>query len=485
MRPGIGFFAAALLAPNVAYAQQTTSLQQRVEAIFQAAGQGPRWGLVVADENGREIVAINPDGRFIPASNTKMFTTAAAFATLEGLDQPDAAGGAAIRLETYRKGAPDVVLEGHGDARLSSAPDCATDCLATLAEAVAAKTKRVHDVVGDDSLYPFEGWPQGMSWNNIPTDSGTNISALTLDDNEVRMTVTPGAIGQAPTLELPAYYTVDNRAVTVAGGKIDLVYDRAPNGYEVRLLGTIGVAAKPEQVRMGIDDPARYAAWRLKALLEARGVKVSGTIGVRHRLPAWSDDAAHRNGAPPMRAPEQPVLARLTPPPLYDDMVHTMKVSQNLHAELFLRRVSLRNGSGSTADGLAAVRAMLEKAGVPRADYDFSDGSGMSSYNRVAPRGAVIFLRWVAAQPWGAQWRATLPVGGVDGTVGRRFRGTPLDGKLFAKTGTLNQTNALSGYMIAKSGRTLTFSSFANDVPQGVRATRAVEDALNLIAGEN
>lgn len=450
-----------------------------------AAGQGPRWGLVVADESGKEIVAINPDGRFIPASNTKMFTTAAAFATLDGLDLPDATGGAAVRLETYRKGAPDVVLEGHGDARLSSAADCTEDCLATLADAVAAKTKHVHDVIGDDSLYPFEGWPQGMSWNNIPTRSGTNISALTLDDNEVPMTVTPGALGKPPTLDLPPYYTVDNRAVTVAGDKVDLAYDRAPNGYQVRLLGTIGASAKPELFRMGIDDPARYAAWRLRALLQARHVKVTGTIDVRHRLPEWSDDGAHRNGAPPMRAPEEPVLARLTPAPLYDDMIRTMKISQNLHAELFLRRVSLRNGSGSTADGLAVVRAMLDKAGVPRVDYDFSDGSGMSSYNRVAPRGAVIFLRWAAAQPWGAQWRATLPVGGEPSTLGRRFRGTPLEGKLFAKTGTLNQTNALSGYMIARSGKTLTFSSFANDVPEGVHATRAVDDALNLIAAEN
>jgi len=485
MNRALGIAAAALLTVGAASAQPPTeSLQQRVDAILHAAGPGPRYGLVVADDTGREIVAINPDQRFIPGSNTKIFTTAAAFATLDALDQPDADGGAAVRLETYRKGAPDVVLEGHGDARLSSASDCATDCLATLADAVAAKTKHIHDVIGDDSLYPFEEWPQGMSWNNIPTRSGTNISALTLDDNEVPMTVKPGAIGAAPTLDLPAYYSVDNRAVTVAGDKVDLNYDRAPNGFEVRLLGTIGVSARPEIFRMGIDDPARYAAWRLKALLEARGVRVTGKIDVRHRLPEWADDAAHRNGAPPMRPPQQTVLAKLTPPPLYADMIRTNKISQNLHAELFLRRVSLKAGSGSAADGLAVVYAMLDKAGVPRADYDFADGSGMSSYDRVAPRGAVIFLRWVAAQPWGAQWRATLPSGGEQGTLGRRFRGTPLEGKLFAKTGTLNQSNALSGYMIAKSGKTLTFSSFANDVPDDVHATRAVDEALNLIAAE-
>ncbi|HMI18103.1 MAG TPA: D-alanyl-D-alanine carboxypeptidase/D-alanyl-D-alanine-endopeptidase [Sphingomonas sp.] len=479
-----GILLVAALLPLAAATAQAP-LQDRVETILKAAGPGPRYGLVVADDSGKELIAIDPDGRYIPASNTKMFTTAAVFATLDGLDQPDATGGAAVRLETYRKGPPDVVLEGHGDARLSSAADCATDCLATLADAVAAKAHSVHDVIGDDSLFPDERWSQGMSWNNIPTRSGTATSALTLDDNEVPMTVTPGAIGTAPTLDLPAYYTVDNRAVTVAGDKVELDYTRDPNGLVVRLVGTIGASAKPELFRMGIDDPARYAAWRLQALLAARGVKVTGTIAMRHRPLAWSDDIAHRDGAPPMRPPPQAVLAKLTLPPLYEDLIHTNKISQNLHAELFLRRVSIKDGSGSVADGLAVVRAMLAKAGVPRADYDFADGSGMSSYNRVAPRGAVIFLRWVAAQPWGATWRATLPVGGEPSTLGHRFRGTPLEGKLFAKTGTLNQSNALSGYMIAKSGRTLTFSSYANDVPENVRATRAVDEALNLIAAEN
>src|SRR4051812_48234140 len=130
-------FVAFLLPLSPAIAQAPQPLQQRVLEILHAAGQGPRFGLVVADDSGKELIAIDPDGRYIPASNTKMFTTAATFATLDGLDRPDATGGAAIRLEAYRKGAPDVVLEGHGDARASSAADCASDCLATLADAVA------------------------------------------------------------------------------------------------------------------------------------------------------------------------------------------------------------------------------------------------------------------------------------------------------------------------------------------------------------
>ncbi|HEX8578279.1 MAG TPA: D-alanyl-D-alanine carboxypeptidase, partial [Allosphingosinicella sp.] len=148
-----------LLALSAPLAAQP-ALQQRVEAQLGAAGAGTRFGLVVAAEDGREIVAIGPDGRFMPASNTKIFTTAAALHMLTAVEFPDAEGGASVRLEG--KGTPDVVLEGHGDARLSSAPHCVTDCLAMLADDVAARTKLVRNIVGDDSLYPDQRWSPGM-----------------------------------------------------------------------------------------------------------------------------------------------------------------------------------------------------------------------------------------------------------------------------------------------------------------------------------
>jgi D-alanyl-D-alanine carboxypeptidase/D-alanyl-D-alanine-endopeptidase (penicillin-binding protein 4) len=97
----------------------------------------------------------------------------------------------------------------------------------------------------------------------------------------------------------------------------------------------------------------------------------------------------------------------------------------------------------------------------------------------------VTFLRWIQAQPWGAQWRDTLPTAGAEGTLARRFKGTPLEGKLWAKTGTLNATNALAGYMTAASGRTLVFAIYANDVPQDASATKYMDEALNLVAAAN
>lgn len=466
--------ALALVAVPVA-AQQ--SLLRQVEARLAEAGAGVRFGLVVATEDGRELVAIAPEARFIPASNTKLVTTAAAFATLGGLDAPDPPSGTAVWLEPGGRGRSDVVLEGRGDPRLSSAADCAVDCLATLADAVAARTRAVRNVIGDDSYFPDERWSPGMSWNNIPTRSGTAISALSLDDNELPLRVTPSTPGRAPALELLPYYSVDNRAVTVAaGGATDLSFDRLPFSNVVRLTGTIAMGAPPELLRLGIDDPAHYAAWRLRALLEARGVRVTGAVSVRHRPLLPAVEARPREGAP---------LARLTPPPLGEDLSLINKLSQNLHAELLLRRLGRQRGTGSIADGQRVVREVLARAGVARAQFDLSDGSGMSTYNRLSPRGVVRLLRWAAAQPWGGAYRATLPIAGMDGTLARRFRGTPLEGRLFAKTGTLNASFALSGYMIARSGRTLIFSAYANDAPEGAGATAAMDAALVLIAAQN
>jgi D-alanyl-D-alanine carboxypeptidase/D-alanyl-D-alanine-endopeptidase (penicillin-binding protein 4) len=158
----------ALAAAPVAAAEGPPALQQRVEARLKEAGPGTRFGLVVAAEDGRELIAIAPDSRFIPASNTKMFTTAAAFETLPALEGPDSAGGASVRLEPGRRGLPDVVVVGRGDARLSSSSACTEDCLGTLADAVAAKARIVGDVIGDDSLFPDQRWSPGYELEQHP-----------------------------------------------------------------------------------------------------------------------------------------------------------------------------------------------------------------------------------------------------------------------------------------------------------------------------
>lgn len=316
-----------------------------------------------------------------------------------------------------------------------------------------------------------------MSWNNIATRYGTGISALTVDDNELHLRVTPAAPGQPPALLHPGYFAIDNRAVTTAAGKSDLKLERLPGSDRPLLAGTMVVGDEPAVLQLGIDDPAHYAAWRLKTLLEQRGVRVTGQVRVRHRRLSLSAEESPASTPLP--------LARLTPPPIEASMALINKPSQNVHSELLLRRLGAIRGNGSLADGVAQVRAMLEQAGVTPRDAEISDGSGMSTYNRISPRGMVKLLRWIDAQPWAGRWRASLPVAGVDGTLAARFRDTPLQGRLFAKTGTLNATNALAGSMVAASGRTLRFAVYANDVPGDAGSTAAIDRALLIIAAEN
>ena len=487
------------------------STQAQVDAALAAAPKGTRFGLLVVDAAGQEIVAINPDQRFIPASNTKLFTTAAAYALLPGMDKPDVGAGTRVTLiapeapgknvwgdgigpnDPVPSGPIDVMLSGHGDARLSSSTDCKTDCLATLADAVAAKTMNVRDIVGDDSFWPDQRWSPGMSWNNFGTDDGTASSALNLDDNQVKMVVTPSAKQHPPKVILNSYFELDNSAATgPAGSKTELIISRdTTDGRHLTLRGTIALDSAGWIEQLGVDDPALFAAWTFRGMLEARGVRVKGEVRALHgNAPQLGGfiSACDRHAASVFGFFSP--LAELNPGPLADDIVTINKDSQNLHAQVLYQRV-LDVAVADPGDPSACKKAvnpeqnLFTKAGIPREGYDFSDGSGMSTYNRVSPRAVVALLRWAAAQPWGGAWSASLPIAATDGTLKRRFVGTPLAGNLAAKTGSLNATSAISGTFRAASGRKLTFAFLANDVPGEQSAVAAMDTVLLLVAASN
>lgn len=454
---------------------------------------GTRWGLMVATLDGDTILAMRPDDRFVPASNTKMFTTAAAFARMGDLSMPDPASGASLRIVPDPEGgAPDLILVGGGDMTLSDRPDCSENCLSSLVEIVIQnRLERVGDIIGDETLFPDERWGPGWSWNNLQTRSGTAVSALVVNGNEVGVEVrpgpTPGATVEAAWLPGDDLWPLVIEAVTVEDGETDLRLERLPGASQVRLYGQVARTAPPRMLAMGIENPALIAATRLRRLLEASGIVVEGEVRARSRPLVRNDDPALRGEGPAPQTPSPGTeIGRLLPPPLAAGLSHTSKVSQNLYAEVLLRRLGLIDGGGSSADGLAVIEAMLDEAGVDRNGWDLADGSGMSTYNRISPRAMIRFLTWTTTQPWGQAWRSTLPIGGVDGTLQRRFVGTSLEGRIFAKTGSLNATNALSGFMLARSGRMLLFSVYANDQPWDAPSAIATMDAaLVAIANAN
>ncbi len=449
---------------------------------------GTRWGLVVMTMDGRELASLRPDERFTPASNTKLFTVAAAFHRLPLLGFPDPSSGASVRIEPRDDGPPDIALVGGGDAMLIDADNCERDCLSELADSVlAAAISPIHDVIGDDRLFPDQRWGDGWAQEDLLFRSGAPASALVVNSNEVVLEVTPGAApGDPVKVQWRAddqYFALQNEAVTVEGDQDRLRIERLPGATTVRVYGTQGVGVRPQSIPVAVEDPALTAAWRFKRLLQERGLVIEGTIRARHRPLALTDAPGTRGDGAAIPELVGREIARLSPPPLAEDIRFLTKQSQNLHAEVLLRRLGRIEGSGSAEDGLAIVAAMLAEAGADRRAWDFSDGSGMSAYNRVTPRMVARFLLWASKQSWAEAFRAALPVGGGEGTLSRRFRGTPLEGRIFAKTGTFSSVNALSGFMLTKSGKTLIFSAFANDQPEDAgSATKALDSALNAIA---
>jgi D-alanyl-D-alanine carboxypeptidase/D-alanyl-D-alanine-endopeptidase (penicillin-binding protein 4) len=124
------------------------------------------------------------------------------------------------------------------------------------------------------------------------------------------------------------------------------------------------------------------------------------------------------------------------------------------------------------------VRRFLIKAGLDPDDFVFYDGSGLSSRDLVTPRATAKLLQFATTQPWFADWKASLPIGGVDGTLADRFTQPPLKGHVFAKTGTLGEARALSGYLDCASGRTVIFSILVDNHLPGATADRDAMDKI-------
>jgi D-alanyl-D-alanine carboxypeptidase/D-alanyl-D-alanine-endopeptidase (penicillin-binding protein 4) len=211
-----------------------------------------------------------------------------------------------------------------------------------------------------------------------------------------------------------------------------------------------------------VDDPALFAAQLFRDLLRARGVLIYGKARARHtELSSLTTFTAHAvaTGDPSAAGGGSATLAAHDSLPLLEDLRVINKVSQNLHAELLLRLIGHEKGSGgSLQSGQEAVRRFLTEAGVPDDQFVFLDGSGLSRQNLVSPHAVARLLQYAASQPWGPQFRETLPVAGVDGSLADRFKESPAKGRVQAKTGSLNHVRALSGFATTDSGDEIAFS---------------------------
>jgi serine-type D-Ala-D-Ala carboxypeptidase/endopeptidase (penicillin-binding protein 4) len=531
-----------VVAAKAGHSGPCTELAKQIEALLANPLMArAHWGIDVTAMDGAPIYSLNEGQLFQPASNAKMFTTATALALLGANTTFETKVVARGVFNGPDKLAGDVVLVGSGDANLSGreipyvppamrpklAPGQtpppgppALRYLEEMADQIAKTGLKIvnGDIIGDDTLFPWEPYPEDWSVDDTVWGYGAPVSALAISDNQLAVTVSPGdAPGKPATVmidPLAHYYTVDATSLVTgpANSGSHVQMERALGAKVLRIYGSIAVDAHPDQEEIAIHDPAEYAAAALKTMLEARGIVVTGVAKAKHNISSDSRgfmQASHETapgidwtrtyGAPKgltgcvsdcdvMRTAFANPLARHISPPLIEDVVVTNKVSQNLHAEMFLHNLGAAVlGDGSTVGGARVVREFLTtRAGIDPDDFVFFDGSGLSGHDLVAPRATARLLQYATTQPWFADWKRTLPIGGEDGSLTERFPKSPLKDHVFAKTGTLGEARALSGYLDCASGRTVIFSIMVgNHMPRSNADREVMDKIVAAIAAAN
>ncbi|MGC8991446.1 MAG: D-alanyl-D-alanine carboxypeptidase/D-alanyl-D-alanine endopeptidase, partial [Verrucomicrobiia bacterium] len=471
----------------------------------------------VSLDTGATLFSHDEHKLFIPASNAKLFTGALALdrfggdfqikTSLYAANMPDKEGVLKGDLIVYGRGDPSFAARWHNNDL-----DTAFNSFAELC-ARARISEIQGDVVADESFFVGPRLGSGWEWDDLQYYYGAEVSALSVNDNAVEVAVHPADVPGSPlkvTITPPVpFVTVENRGTTATPGQsANILVTRPLMNDCIHIEGSLPANHTGYLERVSVHSPARWFGQCVKKALESRGVKVDGGVRVvdaTMRSSAKLDpDCFHEVGfvfSPPMRE----VVKRM------------MKPSQNLHAQLLLLQVgaadtdqaksaerqsppneaSIKSAVTPPADaspriesteaaGVKALERFLERAGIPVDEVHVIEGSGLSRHNLLTPAATVALLRYMDKHPASADFRESLPIAGVDGTLRNRMKGTPAAGNARAKTGSLSRVDALSGYVTTAAGERLAFSLMINNYSPGLsdRSARAeLDEIVALLAG--
>lgn len=437
-------------------------------------------------ESGRTLFSHNAHRKFIPASNQKILVTATAMSLL----------GPDHRLETQVwatgpiRGSVldgDLIVVGSGDPTFSDRYwPSGSDALQAMADSLYRRGVRhvagslIVDVAAWDSATVGPTWEvEDLRYRYASTGG-----AFAIDEGEIEVTVRGGAaVGEPARISwspLGSPDFVDSKLETAPADSSTRVRpDYLPESRRLVLQGRAEVGTT-DTVTVAMRDPVRQAAAVLARAVHERGIEVEGGWRVR-----WTtDDEGSGCDAPTRACSSDRLVFTMRSPPLSDIAAGILEPSQNWMTEQMVRVLGARYGDeGSWNEGIDVIEAYLvNEVGVSPSDISPRDGSGLSFYNLVTPRAVVRILTEMHHLPWGADFRrAMAEPGEEDSTLEGRLEG--LEGRVFAKTGTISNVNSLSGYLVRDNGQEIAFSILSNG--SGLPASRvrqSIDEIVRLLA---
>ncbi len=447
---------------------------------------------VTSLETGKVLFEENASKLLRPASNMKLYTVAAALDRLSpdyrfvtsvyAAARPDAAGILHGDLTIYGRGDPSIAARFNSGDYFKGINDLASQIAAT-------GLKRVEgDLVGDETYFTGPRYGAGWNWEDLQWWYGAEVSALTVNDNALDLSVKPGSAVGAPAVISTGppdpLLAIVNRVVTGArGSRRELALHRGLGTDALEIQGTIPLDDRGYTAGVGISHPGLLFVYLLRSSLAQRGVVFTGKS---RTVPA----PAYVNGTTIPKPNGSIEIASMKSPPLSLIAAHTLKPSQNLYTELILRTlgrvVPPSPGSPdvirtSEEAGLEIVKTFLREAGVNTIGLALNDGSGLSRNDMITAEASVQLLTYMSRHRYASVFREALPIAGVDGTLRNRMKGTAAQNNVRAKTGSLSSASSLAGYVTTAGGENLVFSIMVNNYPVDMDARSLCIDPITVL----
>ena len=456
---------------------------------------------VVSLDTGRVLFEENAGKLLRPASNMKLYTVAAALDRLSpdyrfvtsvyAPSRPDESGVIHGDLRIYGRGDPSIAARFNNGDYVKAIDDLA-------ARIAASGVKRVDgDLVGDESYFVGSKYGSGWNWEDLTWYYGAEITPLTVNDNALDLFVKPGAAVGQPALITTGppdpLLTIVNKVITSAkGSRREISIHRGLGENTITITGSIPVDDRGYTGGIGISHPAMLFVYLLRTSLAQKGVVITGksrTTGEASQPMLTVTPAVGVQGS---ASPVQNEIATLQSPPFGVIAAQTLKPSQNLYTELILRTLGKVAPPPATATtsifaqtseelGLEAVKSFLKTVGLRPEALVLDDGSGLSRNDMITAEASVQLLTFMSKHRYATAFRDALPIGGVDGTLRNRFKGTPAENNVRAKTGSLSSAASLGGYLTTAAGEKLAFSIMVNNYPRDFDPRSACIDPIAVL----